>query len=38
VGSGEPFPTTADHAAVTMRLIDDMYRAAGLPPRGGPTG
>jgi predicted dehydrogenase len=38
VGAGKPFPTTADHAVVTMRLIDDMYRAAGLPPRGGPEG
>jgi predicted dehydrogenase len=30
---GEPFPTTASHAVVTMGLIDDIYRAAGLPPR-----
>jgi predicted dehydrogenase len=33
VRSGEPFPTTAGHAVVTMALIDDIYRAAGLPPR-----
>jgi predicted dehydrogenase len=36
IASGEPVPTSADHAAVTMRLIDDAYRAAGLAPR--PTG
>ena len=34
VTEGAPFPTTADSAAVTMRVIDDAYRAAGLPPRG----
>jgi predicted dehydrogenase len=34
VQRGEPFPTTPEHAVVTMRLIDDIYRAAGLPPRG----
>jgi predicted dehydrogenase len=38
VADGEPFPTTAEHATVTMRLIDDIYRAAGLPLRGGPAG
>jgi predicted dehydrogenase len=27
---GQPFPTTAEHAVVTMKLIDDIYRAAGL--------
>ena len=27
---GEPVPTSAAHAVVTMRLIDDAYRAAGL--------
>jgi predicted dehydrogenase len=37
VGAGEPFPTTVEHAVVTMRLIDDIYRAAGLPRRGGPA-
>ena len=31
---GEPFPTTAADAVVNMRLIDDVYRAAGLAPRG----
>ena len=36
VQRGEPFPTTPDQAVVTMRLIDDIYRAAGLPPRGMP--
>jgi predicted dehydrogenase len=30
---GERFPTTAEHATVTMDLIDDIYRAAGLPLR-----
>ena len=29
----DPVPTSAAHAVVTMRLIDDAYRAAGLPPR-----
>ncbi len=29
----EPFPTTPEHAIVTMNLIDDIYRAAGLPVR-----
>jgi hypothetical protein len=29
----EPFPTTPEHAVVTMELIDDVYRAAGLPLR-----
>ena len=29
-----PFPTTPRDAVVTMRLIDDIYRAAGLPLRG----
>jgi predicted dehydrogenase len=36
VQHGEPFPTTPEHAVVTMRLIDDIYRTAGLPPRGTP--
>jgi predicted dehydrogenase len=36
IASGEPFPTSAASALVTMRLIDDAYRAAGLAPR--PTG
>jgi len=33
ITSGDPVPTSAEHAAVTMRLIDDAYRAAGLAPR-----
>jgi predicted dehydrogenase len=35
IRDGQPYPTTADDAVVTMRLIDDIYRAAGLPLRGG---
>ena len=34
ISSGDPVPTSAEHAAVTMRLIDDAYRAADLLPRG----
>jgi len=34
VRDGAPFPTTADSAVTTMRLIDDAYQAAGLPARG----
>ncbi|MGH3170797.1 MAG: Gfo/Idh/MocA family protein, partial [Trebonia sp.] len=34
VQEGTPFPTTVAHALTTMRVIDDAYRAAGLPPRG----
>jgi predicted dehydrogenase len=30
IAGGDPVPTTAAHAAVTMRLIDDAYRVAGL--------
>jgi predicted dehydrogenase len=31
---GKPFPTTAaDDAVATMRVVDDIYRAAGLPVR-----
>jgi predicted dehydrogenase len=37
VRDGTPFPTTADDAIVTMRLIDDIYRAAGLRLRGEPA-
>jgi len=33
IASGDPVPTSAASAAVTMRLIDDAYRAAGLAPR-----
>jgi hypothetical protein len=47
IASGDPVPTSAANALVTMRLIDDAYRAAGLVPRptagpaqsaSGPTG
>jgi len=31
---GEPVITSADDAVANMRQIDDVYRAAGLPPRG----
>jgi predicted dehydrogenase len=31
---GAPFDTTAAHAVATMKVIDDTYRAAGLPVRG----
>ena len=34
VTDGAPFETTAANATETMRVIDDAYRAAGLPPRG----
>jgi predicted dehydrogenase len=34
VRDGAPFPTTPRDAVATMRLIDDIYRAAGLPLRG----
>jgi predicted dehydrogenase len=34
VRDGTPFPTTARDAVETMRIIDDVYRAAGLPLRG----
>jgi len=30
IAGGDPVPTSAAHAAVTMRVIDDAYRAAGL--------
>ncbi|NUT51184.1 MAG: Gfo/Idh/MocA family oxidoreductase [Saccharothrix sp.] len=30
---GKPFPTTPDDAVATMRVVDDIYRAAGLPVR-----
>src|SRR5579859_2588966 len=30
---GKPFPTTADDGIVNMRVIDDIYRAAGMQPR-----
>ena len=34
IASGGDVPTSAEHAVVTMHLIDDAYRAAGLLPRG----
>jgi predicted dehydrogenase len=33
VTGGPQVPTSAEHAVTTMRLIDDAYRAAGLPVR-----
>jgi predicted dehydrogenase len=33
IASGDPVPTSAASALVTMRVIDDAYRAAGLAPR-----
>lgn len=33
VRSGEPMVTDADDAVVTMRMIDDIYRSAGMLPR-----
>ena|SRR5271157_715355 len=33
IAQGDPVPTSAAHAVTTMRVIDDAYRAAGLPPR-----
>jgi predicted dehydrogenase len=33
IKAGAPVETSAAHAVTTMRLIDDIYRAAGLPPR-----
>ncbi|NJC70577.1 Gfo/Idh/MocA family oxidoreductase [Planosporangium thailandense] len=35
VRTGAPMPTDGDDAVVTMRLIDECYRAAGLSPRPG---
>jgi predicted dehydrogenase len=35
---GEPVRTPPEDAVVNMRLIDDIYRAAGLPLRGEPAG
>jgi predicted dehydrogenase len=34
VRDGKPFPTTPEDAIVTMGIIDNIYRAAGLPIRG----
>jgi predicted dehydrogenase len=33
IHTGAPFETTAENAVATMRVIDDAYRAAGLPAR-----
>jgi predicted dehydrogenase len=33
-GDRSAFPTDAHDAVIGMRIIDDVYRAAGLPPRG----
>ncbi len=33
VKTGAPVETSAEHAVTTMRLIDNVYRGAGLPPR-----
>ena len=38
ITDGGPVPTSAAHAAVTMGLIDDAYRAAGLAVRPADTG
>lgn len=37
VRDGGPLLTPPEDAVVTMRLIDDIYRAAGLPLRGEPA-
>jgi predicted dehydrogenase len=34
VRNGTPLPTAADHGIANMRVIDAVYRAAGLQPRG----
>jgi hypothetical protein len=33
-GDRSAFPTDAHDAVIGMRIIDEVYRAAGLPPRG----
>jgi predicted dehydrogenase len=33
ISKDDPVPTSAANAVVTMRVIDDAYRAAGLLPR-----
>jgi predicted dehydrogenase len=38
VRRGAPVLTPPEDAVINMRLIDDVYRAAGLPPRGTPVG
>ena len=37
VRTGRPLPTGGEDAVLTMQLIDDVYRAAGLPVRGAET-
>ena len=37
VRDGTPMRTSADDSVVTMELIDDLYRAAGMEPRVGPA-
>ena len=37
VRTGSPLPTGGEDAVLTMQLIDDVYRAAGLPVRGAET-
>jgi len=37
VRNGKPFPTDPAHAILNMRVIDAVYTAAGLPPRGATT-
>ncbi len=34
VRNGTPLPTAADHGIANMRVIDSVYRSAGLEPRG----
>ncbi len=34
IAGGEPMPTDADDGVISMRVIDNVYRAAGLPLRG----
>jgi predicted dehydrogenase len=34
ISGGETFPTDGAEGVINMRIIDDVYRAAGLPPRG----
>ncbi|HVN27462.1 MAG TPA: Gfo/Idh/MocA family oxidoreductase [Candidatus Binataceae bacterium] len=36
-GDRAAFPTDARDGIIGMRIIDDVYRAAGLPPRGNPS-
>jgi hypothetical protein len=34
IRGGKTFPTNGAQGVIKMRIIDDAYRAAGLPPRG----